>query len=477
MGQEIQQYHFTTADFDSFRTRMQDETRQLAQWFRDGAFSTRDRVIGLELEAWLIDREARPAPINTEYLRRLDDPMAVPELARFNIELNVHPQPLSGHALSTLHADLQRTWEHCYRVADDFDARLLMTGILPTLEDSHLVMANMSEMKRYRALNEQVLLQRQGRPLRLDIRGHETLRTQHRDVMLESASTSFQLHLKVNLDRAAHYYNLAQMLSAPLVAVAANSPYLFGRDLWDETRIPVFEQSVEVGGHAGAAHGPVHRVSFGTGYVHDSLFETFQENCDHFPVLLPIEYEAPPEQLAHLRLHNGTIWRWNRPLIGFDDDGTPHLRIEHRVIPAGPTLADGIANAAFFYGLIFELGERDEVLEWRLPFATARDNFYAAARHGLESQVTWFDGKRVRMQALLVDKLLPLARRGLERLELDGGDIERYTGIIRQRLRNGCNGAAWQRAWVARHGRDWQGLTEACLERQRTDVPVHEWDI
>ncbi|MFN2309938.1 MAG: glutamate-cysteine ligase family protein [Gammaproteobacteria bacterium] len=477
MGQEIEQTRFSAADSAAFAERLRAETALLQDYFRDAAFSTRDRVGGFELEAWLIDAAGRPAPINAAFLERLDDPLVVPELARFNVELNTPPQPLHGDALSRMHASLAATEARCQQTAAEFGASLLSIGILPTLQGADLNPGSMSDLKRYRALNEQVLRQRQGQPLVLEIHGREHLKTVHQDVMLEAATTSFQIHLKVAPETAAEAYNLAQILSAPLVAIGANSPYLFGHDLWDETRIPVFEQAVAVGGFAAASHGPLRRVGFGTGYVRESLFECFQENLEHFPVLLPMCSAAPPERFEHLRLHNGTLWRWNRPLIGFDDDGTPHLRIEHRVLPAGPTLEDAIANAALFFGLMQFLGSAGVASSLRLPFPVARDNFYAAARDGLEARIQWLNGRHGEVRPLILDELLPMAQRGLEQLELDRADIARFLGVIRGRAEHACTGAAWQRAYVARHGPDWAGLTLAYRERQASGLPVHEWSL
>jgi gamma-glutamyl:cysteine ligase YbdK (ATP-grasp superfamily) len=475
MGDEITHSNFLATDFELFNKHLQQETRLLGQWFEDGAFSLRVPVCGLELEAWLIDRQALPAPVNRQFLEQMNDPLVVPELAKFNVELNVDPEPLHGKALSQLHRGLQQTWDRCGAVAADLDTRLVMAGILPSVTQQDLTLANMSELKRYRALNEQVLRLRGGEPLMLDIHGRQHLNILHNDVMLESATTSLQLHLKVSVQDAVRYYNAAQIVSAPLVAAAANSPYLFGKDLWDETRIPLFEQSVEVGGFAAASRGPVRRVSFGTGYAKESLFECFVENQEHFPVLLPIHFEDPDREMRHLRLHNGTIWRWNRPLIGYDEDGTPHLRIEHRVLPAGPTVIDSIASAAFFYGLVHALATRDVAPEIQLPFATARDNFYAVARIGLDAQITWLDGRKLPVQTLLLDQLIPLARYGLGLLEIDEQDRDLYLGIVKDRIRNACTGANWQRAYVARHACDMQTLTEAYYERQQSRAPVHEW--
>jgi len=476
MGDEITHSQFQAADFELFEQRLDRETRLLGEWFAQDNFSTDVPVCGLEMEAWLIDDRALPAPVNREFLAAMNDPLVVPELAKFNVELNVDPRPLHDGALAELYRGLQHTWQDCARVAATLHTRLVMIGILPSVAQSDLTLANMSEMKRYLALNDQVLRLRGGKPLTLDIHRHEHLQLLHRDVMLESAATSLQLHLKVGQRQAIRYYNAAQIVSAPMVAASVNSPYLFGKDLWDETRIPLFEQSVEVGGFAGASRGPVRRVSFGTGYAKESLYECFVENREHFPVLLPIEFQAPDEQMRHLRLHNGTIWRWNRPLIGFDDNGTPHLRIEHRVLPAGPTVTDSIANAAFFYGLVHALATREVAPELQLPFATARDNFYAAARDGLEAQLTWLDGRKRPARSLLLDQLLPLARYGLGLLDIDPADRDLYLGIVKARLRNACTGAGWQRAYVARHGRDMQALTEAYYRRQQSGLPVHEWD-
>ena len=477
MGQEIAETHFTPQDFEDYAQRLREETELLADWFHSNIFSPRARMGGFELEAWLIDDKAQPAPVNDIFLERLDNPMVVPELARFNVELNDHPQHLWGSALSRLEASLGETWRQCMQVAEEMQTHLLMIGILPTVKGAELSPANMSDLKRYRALNEQVLRLREGKPLELDIRGREHLKTTHQSVMLEAAATSFQLHLKVHPDVAARAYNASIIASAPLVAASANAPYLFGHDLWDETRIPLFEQSVAVSGFAGASNGPMRRVTFGSGYVRESLFECFVENQQHYPVLLPMTFHEGLEQMAHLRLHNGTIWRWNRPLIGFDYDGMPHLRIENRVVPGGPTVLDVIANAAFFFGVMQTLMTTEIPPEKQLSFAAARDNFYAAAHNGLDAHADWLGGKRGSIRALILDELLPMAQQGLEALEIDAVDINRYLGIIRMRVETTQNGAAWQRAYVEKHGRDFTAMTNAYRQRQESGKPVHEWDL
>ncbi|HDP89678.1 MAG TPA: glutamate--cysteine ligase [Thioalkalivibrio sp.] len=474
MGQEIDSSEFTQADFDAFRERLQRETQTLEGWGREGRLSHRGPVAGFEIEAWLIDGDGRPAPRNDEFLAASDDQLTSPELARFNVELNNRPQALSGRAFSLLEADIFQTWEHASETAEAIGTRLVMTGILPTLEATDLSLRNMSDLNRYRALNKQVFRLREHRPLTLDIAGHEHLRSQHCDVMLESATTSFQLHLQTPIERAARMYNTAILVSAPMVAIAANSPYLFGHELWEETRIPLFEQAVEIGGYAGVTRGPLWRVSFGSGYVRQSILECFRENLEHFPVLLPMAL-GDGDTLPHLRLHNGTIWRWNRPLLGFDDDGTPHIRIEHRVMPAGPTVIDQVANAAFFYGLTQRLAATD--FSQAIPFSRARDNFYEAARRGLAATLRWTGDARIGVRELILETLLPAAREGLHELAIDPADIDRYLGIIRARAETGQNGAEWHRRWVTVHGRDMARLTADYLRYQWRGMPVHEWDL
>ncbi len=477
MGQEITTSRFTEEDFGRFQERLEQETRILADWFAEGTFSRHGPVAGFEVEAWLLDQDMRPAPCNQAFLERMGEPLVTPELALFNIELNNRPQLLIGQALSALERDVAAIWARATGVAHAINVHLMTIGILPTLRESELRPRYMSPLRRYQALNQQVLRSRQGRPLRLDIVGRQKLSSEHSDVMLEAATTSFQIHLQVPVDQAHLCYNAAIAASAPMVAACANSPFLFGLDLWDETRIPLFEQSVEVGGYGGAAHGPLRRVSFGSGYARESLLECFQENLNHFPVLLPMVSASPPEALAHLRLHNGTIWRWNRPLIGFDEDGTPHLRIEHRVLPGSPSVKDAIANAALFYGLAQGLCMPAKELRRRLPFSQAKDNFYQAARFGLDAQIAWLDGARSPIKALILDELLPLSHQGLNQLGVESAQAHRYLEISRRRVACGQNGCAWQRGYIERHGPDMQALTQAYLIHQQSGDPVHEWTL
>ncbi len=477
MGEEIHSSQFFEQDFVHFKQVLTTETARLKQYFETGCFDPQGGVAGFELETWLIDDQYRPVSMNDEFLRLFDDPLASPELASFNVEVNGTPRKLSGHVFSAMHNELSETWRRCQQTAAELGVQIMMTGILPTVENGDLTLANMSKMERYRALNREVLRLRQGKAILLDISGREHLKLTHQDVMLESATTSFQIHLQLKPSESVRLFNASTVLSAPLVALSANSPYLFGKDLWDETRIPLFEQAVAVGGYDGAQFGPIRRVSFGSGYVRHSLYECFEENLQHYPVLLPVALDKSHGPFAHLRLHNGTIWRWNRPLVGFDVQGQPHLRLEQRVVPAGPTVIDEIANAAFFYGAVVELAEHALPIESQLEFDRARDNFYNAARLGLRAVASWVDDKQLPIRELILKQLLPMARQGLERLGVASADSEQYLGIIRERVESNANGANWQRAYVAKHGHDMTALAAAYFERQQSGEPVHLWTV
>lgn len=471
MGEEIQSSRFTREDFLEFERRLRSETQCLAETLHNGGFSERNNIAGLELEAWLVDEHARPLPINSDFLRRLASPMVVPELSAFNVELNVEPQVLTGKSISVLRDELVATWSRCRETARHLGADLVAIGVLPTVHDADLTLANMSDSERYRALNEQILAARGGEPLMVNIQGRQHIDSIHNDVMLEAATTSLQLHLQVSAAESSKVYNAAVMASAAVVAIAANSPYVFEHDLWDESRIPLFEQAIGAGSSGG------NRVTFGHRFESGSLLSCFEDNLARFPILLPSTKAEEPDRFCHVRLHNGTIWRWNRPLIGFDPDGTPHLRIEHRVIPAGPTIVDSFANAAFFWGLVRALADAPAAAAPPITFDEARWNFYEAARYGLRCSTKWLDGRVLPMREAIIDHCLPMAVDGLQALAIDSTDIDNFLGIIGERAATGQNGATWQRRWVAQHGFDVRALTENYMRRQNTEIPVHEWDV
>ncbi len=474
LGQEISSAGFEAADFARFSDQLERETARLKELHAANQLSREGTRIGLELEAWLIDRNYFPAPHNQSFLERLGDPFVVAELSRFNIEVNAFPEMLEGGGLLAMEQHLDATWKRCIANAHEDVDTVVAIGTLPTLRESDLSLANMTPSNRYVALNNEMIHLREGRPLSIDIDCHdpagEHLKTTHLDCMLEAGTTSFQLHLQVPPERIGPNLNASTILSAPLVALAANAPFLFGKPLWHETRIPLFEQAIEQAGD----DSTLHRVTFGTGYAGADPTAIFAENLEHYPALLPIcgDDEA---QFPCLRLHNGTVWRWNRPLVGFDDDGTPHLRIEQRVMPAGPSVIDMIANAAFYYGAVFMLADRCAAPEQDLPFEAARSNFYAAAKYGLGAEIRWFDGEVHPVREVL-RKLAALAREGLEEQGVQSELIDRYLDIVDRRIATGQNGATWQLAHYRKHG-DLFRLTADYLEHQRSGMPVHEWPV
>lgn len=476
MGQEIKTSHFRHSDFDAFNQCLEQETRLLQQWFDEHQFDQTQRVAGYELEAWLTNDNFEPSPSNQRFLEMAQSDLLSPELAQFNIELNTQPRQLSNTLLSDFETDYRRHWLFCQTIAKNIGCRLLSIGTLPTLEQHHLTLDNISRMTRYRALNEQVLRQHECEAFELKISGRESISSTFQHVMLEAASTSLQIHLQVPQPDAVRYYNASILLSAPLVAVAANSPFLLGKDLWAETRIPVFEQAVNVGGFQGAAHGPVRRVSFGTGYARESLMECFDENLQHFPILLPMQFGSEPSDMKHLGLHNGTIWRWNRPLIGFNDSGQPHLRIEQRVCASGPSIADNIANIALFYGLVHYYAQTDTDFESIIEFPQARDNFYTAAQHGITQRIQWPGCERCSIRHLILNRLLDEAESGLNDLGISHSDTEHYLSIIEARVERQQTGSDWQRQFVQLHGHDLKRLTHSYYQNQQTHEPVHRWD-
>lgn len=477
MGQSVERSSFEHRDFVRFQRALRAETAWLHDLVERDQLSQHVPMAGLELEAWLVDAQGRAAPRNAEFIARCASPDVVTEIGRFNIEINVPPQPVQGLGLGRLATALEDTWAHCGAVAAGMGLRVVAIGILPSLSEAELNIANLSEPVRYRALNQQVLRQRHGRPTRLDIDGPggARLRCEHHDVMLEAAATSFQVHLQLPAARAVRAHNAAMIASAPALAMAGNSPLLFGQALWQETRIPLFEQALGIGAREDAQHDPLPRVGFGSGYVGYSMVECFRENLERFEPLLPVALDEPLERLAHLRLHNGTIWRWNRPVLGFDaEDGRAHVRTEHRPLPAGPSLPDMMANLAFTIGLVAAWSALDEPPEARLPFETARANFHAAARDGLYARLTSLDG-RPRSATQWLRQLLPVARQGLEQLQVAGKLADGWMQLLHERLDSGLTGARWQLARLGALGGDRAALTLDYARQQASGVPLHRW--
>ena len=446
--------------------------------------------IGAEQELFLVDAAWHPAPRALDILERIDDPHYTTELGLFNLEINLDPLVFEADCLSQLEGQLNRSLATVRAAAHQCGAEVVLSGILPTLRKSDLALTNMTPKPRYRALNT-ILTQLRGDDYEFQLKGADELNLKHDSVMLEAGCTSFQVHYQVEPAEFPQCYNIAQAMTAPLLAAAANSPLLFGRRLWRETRIPLFQQSVDTRRASTHLRERAPRVSFGQQWVDHSILDLIQEDLARFRVLIgtPSEEnslrlleEGGLPELQALRLHTGTVYRWNRGCFGIGG-GKAHIRIENRVLPAGPSVVDEVANAAFFLGLLRGGQQTYGDIAQKMPFHNAEINFLAAAQRGLEAQFTWLDGQVVLARDLIRQDLLPLARDGLRTAGLNPADVERYLGVIEQRVTVGLTGSSWLlRSLADMRETDTQAarlsaLTAASARRQWAGSPVHEWPL
>jgi len=501
MGQNVGRTTFSRRDRQQYRIKVQQCLEVLATMLAEQPFARDEPMTGVEVELNLVAAsDLGPAPTAAGVLQAIGAGQFQSELGRWNLELNLPPRPLPGHEWRHLEQHLLDELGIARAKARDFDAELAVIGILPTLQRQHLGIDALSADRRYVLLNEQMLSSR-GEPVRLDILGHEPVGRRHLppdhlvadfdSIAPEAACTSLQLHLQVHPDSFAGYWNAAQCLAAVQLAVGANSPFLLGCRLWAETRVPLFEQSCDVRTPELRNQGVRPRVWFGERWI-SSVLDLFAENGRYFPALLPITEETDPvaelaagrvPELTELRLHNGTIWRWNRPVYDIAD-GVPHVRLENRVLPAGPTPVDMVANALLFYGLLRTLVEEDRPLWSRMSFDAAEENFTTAARHGLEEPLYWPGSGWIRPDELLLRKLLPQAADGLVRWGVAEDVINRYLSVIEQRCVTRRTGASWQLDTVAaleRRGVNrpaaLHGMMARYLESSTANHPVHTWAL
>ncbi|MEQ8844943.1 MAG: CBS domain-containing protein [Phycisphaerales bacterium] len=455
-----------------------------------GVFETDRRRIGVEQELFLIDRAMQPAPIAPTLLERVGDPRVVPEIARFNVEFNCDPIDLSGACLSTLERQLASLYGSVDEACRTLDARALMTGICPTVDLQHLTTDNIMPNPRYHSLDT-ALRKLRGDDYELHIDGADELSVRHPSVMLESVNTSFQVHFQTTPAEFAVAYNVALAVAAPVLAAAVNSPMLFGRRLWRETRIATFQQAVDTRGEGAGHRDFLGRVRFGEAWVKSSVLEVLRSDVARFRQLLYAQDAGAPDPLEELdagrmpklsawQAFNSSVYRWMRPCYGLTD-GKPHLRIENRVFPSGPTIIDEVANAAFWIGLMVAgPGAWPDIPE-RLHLGDARNNFLRAARDGLSAHMAWVDGREHPIAELILHAFLPVAREGLDRANVDAEDAHKMLEIIERRVTTGRTGSRWTldaashaRGTAARRG-GLAGLTRAMLQRQDTQRPVHEW--
>jgi CBS domain-containing protein/gamma-glutamylcysteine synthetase len=490
MGEHDIEQQFDEQKSQAFMKALLEDLRALEYMIETGRFETGVARIGAEQEVFLVDGNMRPAPISLKVLDRAKDSRLTTEIARFNLEANLTPLSLTGGCFQQMERELNELLCLVRKSAETFGADVLLSGILPTLQKSDLTLENLAPIPRYSQLNEGVMRLRGG-PFSIHIKGLDELQITHDNVMMESCNTSFQVHFQTSPAEFADAYNMAQAITAPVLAAAVNSPLLFGHRLWQETRVALFQHSVDSRTRTQLARSQPTRVSFGDRWLKNSVVELFHDQISRFRPIMITQPDEDPFQvltrgevplLSALRMHNGTVWRWNRACYGVAD-GIAHVRIENRALPSGPTVQDEMANAAFFVGLMVALPSEYGAVAKRLSFDDAKGNFFAAARHGLNAQLRWLDGKSFSATFLILNELLPLARAGLKQSKVDSSDVDRYLGVLEERVRSGQTGAQWMlNSLTALNDSEpidmrTRTLTSAILARQKEGKPVHEWKL
>ena len=489
MGEHRTQPDATAEELRLFTKRLLNDLRALTTMLEDGMIESGVRRIGAEQELFLVDESWRPAPLALQVLDALGDPHFTTELGKFNLEANLDPLLFGGDCLSRLESQLDGLLTKARAAAQSCGADIVLTGILPTLRKSDLGLDNMTPNPRYGELNRALTRLRGGASYEFRIKGVDEVVVKHDSVMLEACNTSFQVHFQVSADEFANLYNIAQAVAAPILAVATNTPLLFGRRLWKETRIALFQQAIDTRHATDSLRERSPRVSFGRDWVKSSVTELFKEDVARFKAILTTEEDEDPfaklaagvpPDLKALRLHNGTVYRWNRACYGVTE-GKAHLRIENRILPSGPTAVDEVANAAFWFGLISGLSHEYADITRLMEFEHAAANFIAASRLGLGAELTWLEGKTLPAAELVIGDLLPLARQGLARRGIVPDDIDRYLDVIEERVKSKMTGAHWILSSLA--GMKQRGtrterlsaLTGAMVARQREGKPVAGW--
>ncbi len=490
MGREIQAIKISGEDRRVYRDKLRRSLDVFARMLREHLFEASPAQVGQEIELNLVDEHGSASMHNAAVLDAIADPAWATEVGQFNLKINVPPRRLDGDALADLEQEVRASLNAADIRAGEASSRLVMIGILPTLRQQDVDLGTMTASDRFRVLNEQIFAAR-GEDMRIAIEGAEQLLTYADSITPEAACTSVQLHVQVSPDTFASYWNAAQAIAGVQIALAANSPFLFGRQLWHETRITLFEQATDTRPDELKEQGVRPRVWFGENWI-TSVFDLFEENIRYFPALLPICGSEDPQEvldrggcpeLAEMSLHNGTIYRWNRPVYAATD-GKPHLRVENRVLPAGPTVADIMANAAFYYGLLRSLAEAQRPIWTQMSFSAAAENLREAARHGIDAQLYWPGLGEAPAAELVLRRLLPLAREGLGRWGVSQVHADRLLGIIEQRCLSGRNGATWQIGTVAalrQAGADraeaLRQMTQRYIEHMHANEPVHSWPV
>ena len=468
------------------------DIRALEQMLENNMFTQSPVLFGAEQELILVDEYFKPAPLAMEVLEDLHDPDFTTELARFNLEINMPPIEFSGTGLSQMEEFLNRKFSRLTEVIKKRELNYIITGILPSLRKFDLELQNLTPLKRYMALITAIAKLR-GSSHELKIKGIEELNITHSSALLEASNTSFQVHLQVDPSQFVSKYNSSQMLLAPVLAISSNSPVLFGKRLWSETRIALFQQSVDTRHSSEHIRERSPRVMFGNRWVQKSVLELYREDVARFRVMLSTK---KPEnstdllkagkipELNALLVHNSTVYRWNRPCFGISEDGKPHLRIENRALPAGPTIIDQVANSAFWLGMMEAFDSHYLNIHKIVDFEDARANFISSAFRGMDNELKWTNGKKYPVRELIKSELLPIAREGLEKKNIVENDIDKYLGIIEERNETGQNGTTWiLNSFKSLSNQDLGreevpvALAANMYKFEQMQIPVHKWEI
>jgi predicted transcriptional regulator len=494
MGEQQVSLVKDSTQMHQFMRHLLNDVKALEYMLQQDWFESDITRIGAEQEMCLVDLKSyKPAPINMEALAKMKNyPFVETELARFNLETNLTPRVFTGASLREMEDENLGHMQKIRKKLKEMGATTILTGILPTLRKFDLEMHNLTPKKRYKALMEAINEHLIGSAYELRLTGIDELLIRHDSPLLEACNTSFQVHLQVAPQNFVKLYNIAQALAAPVIAISANSPLVFGRRLWHESRIALFQQALDTRTTHDHLRERSPRVNFGKGWLDKSILEIYREDIARFRVLLAGDVEEDSlamiregkvPKLRALQVHNSTVYRWNRPCYGISENGKPHLRIENRVLAAGPTVVDEVANAAFWLGLMVGLDDTIGDIRDEMSFEDARDNFGKAARFGIDSKFTWFKDQKVAAADLILNELLPLARHGLEKQQINSADISRYLDIIRDRAQNHMTGARWQlRAFTqlrTRVSRDeaLTIITATTIRNQEQEKPIHTWPM
>jgi CBS domain-containing protein len=431
-----------------FIRHLLDDVKALEYMLEHGMFETGITRIGAEQEFCLVAEDWRPAKNSLEILKEIDDPHFTTELARYNLEINLDPVTLKGACLSEMEGQLISLLEKATRAAENHNSKVILTGILPTISKPYLQMDYITPRPRYLALNDR-LMKLRTKNFHLHIMGVHELSITHDSVLFEACNTSFQLHLQIEPTDFISSFNWAQAIAGPVMSICANSPMLLGRELWSETRIALFRQSIDTRNISLALKNEMPRVAFGSNWASGSPATIYKDNIAQYKVILSQDIkhnslemvqDGKIPKLEALNLHSGTIYPWNRACYGVSD-GKPHLRIENRYIPAGPSVLDEMANFALWIGLMMGRPKKYDDIARVMDFKDAKSNFIKAARTGKSSILRW-DQTEYCVKDLMEKVMLPMAESGLEKAGIDSEDIKRLLGVIRQRI-TGKSGSEW----------------------------------